>query len=187
MRTLVLILVFLVGAVRTAAAQDDPMVLQRCIWSCLANSPGASSPQYNLCVEERCVESQQQPASAAPSDWHAGIASDGLHRFATTPAEQGYAFTYFCSPGQSYFVLDSLPNPAGQYRLIIGTIEYLVPFDRVRGALSVNIPPASPFMDGVRRGGDWLTVQTMQRGHVIRFSLRGADTAIGDAIEACFG
>ncbi|TLP46954.1 hypothetical protein FDK21_08040 [Cohaesibacter sp. CAU 1516] len=38
------------------------MALQRCIWSCLANSPGATSPKYHACVERNCNETQEQPA-----------------------------------------------------------------------------------------------------------------------------
>ena len=172
-----------------AAAQDDPMVLQRCIWSCLANSPGAESLQYNQCVESRCVAAPvQQSAPTLPdlrSDWHIGRASNGVHFYAGTQAEQGYAFNYFCTPTESFFVLDSLPIPEGQYRLIIGAVEYLVPFNRARGALTVDIPPGSPFMQAVQRG-QMLTVQDMNRQHVIRFSLLGAAAALDTATGNCF-
>lgn len=47
--------------VRPAVAQSpgDPlyelgMELQRCVWSCLANSPGAESAAYNACVQDIC-------------------------------------------------------------------------------------------------------------------------------------
>lgn len=186
MRTFALILLLVVGPIRSAEAEQDPMDVQRCVWSCLANSPGASSPEYEQCVQRHCTGFSQPAPGPVRSDWQGGVASDGVHRYATTPAEQGYALTYFCSKTQSFFTLDHLPVPPGQYRLIVGNVEFLVPFDMARGVLSVNIPPVSPFMDGLRQGGDWLTVQNMQRGHVIRFSLRGADAAIGQAIEACF-
>lgn len=189
MRVLAVILVLLAGAVPAVlAGEEDPMAVQRCVWSCLANSPGASSPEYQQCVQRHCSGFEPPvPNPEAPSDWQGGIAGDGVHRYATTQAEQGYAFTYFCAPGQSFFVLGDLPVPPGQYRLVIGTVAYVVPFDMTRGALSVSIPPASPFMDGVRGGGDMLTVTDMQGAHMIRFSLRGADAAIGEAVRGCFG
>lgn len=170
------------------AAQDDPMALQRCIWSCLADSPGADSLQYDQCVISRCNSiAEQQPAPRLPdfqTDWQIGLASNGVHHYAGTQAEQGYAFNYFCTPAESYFVLD-LPIESGQYRLLIGSVEYLVPFDRKRGALTVDIPPGSAFMQALQ-GGRWLTVQDMSRRHLIRFSLQGAGQAIGNATAQCF-
>jgi hypothetical protein len=37
-----------------AAAQDDPMEEQRCVWRCLADSRGASDPAYHACVRAQC-------------------------------------------------------------------------------------------------------------------------------------
>lgn len=34
--------------------QEDPMAEQRCVWSCLANSRGATDPAYNQCVNTNC-------------------------------------------------------------------------------------------------------------------------------------
>lgn len=108
-----------------------------------------------------------------------------LRRHAGTQAEQGYAFNHFCTPTESYFVLADLPIEAGQYRLLIGSVEYLVPFDRKREALTVDIPPGSAFMQAMQ-GGGWLTVQDMNRRHVIRFSLAGARNALNTAVGRCF-
>jgi len=169
--------------------QEDPMVLQRCIWACLADSPRAASLQYNQCVEVRCVAGEQQQATPRlpdfRSDWQVGLASNGVHHYAGTQAEQGYAFNYFCTPGESYFVLADVPIEAGQYRMLIGSVEYLVPFDRTRGALTVDIPPGSAFMQAVQ-GGRWLSVQDMDRRPVIRFSLAGARAALATAVGRCF-
>lgn len=49
----------------TAAAQEDPMEEQRCVWRCLANSAGASDPAYNACVERQCIAGGA-PAAPAP-------------------------------------------------------------------------------------------------------------------------
>lgn len=187
MRRILAVLVLLWPGI--GVAQDDPMALQRCVWACLADSPGAASLQYNQCVDTRCVaQPQLQTTPSLPtfrSDWRGGLASNGVHHYAGTQAEQGYAFNYFCTPTESFFVLGDLPIEAGQYRLLIGSVEYLVPFDRKRGALSVDIPPGSAFMQAVQRG-QMLTVQDMNRRHVIRFSLAGAQNALSTAVGQCF-
>lgn len=161
------------------------MEVQRCVWSCLYNSPGAGSTIYNQCVDRNCVTQPQPQLSAAPSAWRSGIASDGVHYFATTQAEQGMAFTYFCTLGQSYFVLADVPVPAGQYRLLIGGTDYIVTFDMSRGVLSTSIPASNLFMRAVRVGGDDLRIRSMQGAPVLIFSLRGADEEIGKAIAGC--
>lgn len=171
------------------AAQQETSAVQRCIWSCLAESPGASSLQYDQCVASRCSGALgQYDRPTLPdfrSDWQVGMASNGVHHYAGTQAEQGYAFNYFCTPTESYFVLDGLPAPAGQYRVLIGSVEYLVPFDRSRGELTVNIPPGTAFMQAVQ-GGRWMAVHSMGRVPLIRFSLQGAGPAIGNATAQCF-
>jgi hypothetical protein len=42
-------------AAGAAAAQVDLMAEQRCVWSCLANSPGAASREYSDCVARLCT------------------------------------------------------------------------------------------------------------------------------------
>ncbi len=170
------------------------MELQRCIWRCLSASPGASSPQYNQCVEHYCVEtpSPAQTAAApmftpAPSDWTSGVASDGVHRYATTPAAEGYTWTYFCMPGYSYVVLGDVPVPPGQYRMQIGQTDFLVTLNLTRGVLSADIPADNVFVQAMRRGGDQLTVRSLDGVNLVRFSLRGADQHIGQAIAGCGG
>lgn len=44
----------LAGAASMAAAQDDPMEVQRCIWRCLADARGADDPAYSSCVASKC-------------------------------------------------------------------------------------------------------------------------------------
>ncbi|MEM6939212.1 MAG: hypothetical protein AAF943_03275 [Pseudomonadota bacterium] len=176
-------LIVLIWSAWPAMAQQDAMALQRCIWSCLSNSPGAHSYQYEQCVARHCAP-QAAPIQSA---WWSGIASDGVHRFAMTQAEQGIAFTYFCVPGQSYFVLADVAVPPAQYRFLIGAIDYVITLDTTRGPLSVSIPHDHRFMQAVRRGGEWLSISTMQGQPVIRFSLRGADQHIGQAVSGCLG
>lgn len=59
----------LLSAAPAVAQTEDPMMeQQRCVWSCLANSPGNDSPEYNACVKQYCEEIGAEPApqEAAP-------------------------------------------------------------------------------------------------------------------------
>jgi hypothetical protein len=77
MRPAKLALCLAVLSAAPAAAQiedpmmEDPMMeQQRCVWSCLANSPGNDSPEYNACVKQYCEEIGAEPApqEIAPPD-----------------------------------------------------------------------------------------------------------------------
>lgn len=63
------LLLSLVMAYAVAAQEADPMAEQRCVWACLANSPGAASAEYSACVAEFCSPEPGQgaAASAAPA------------------------------------------------------------------------------------------------------------------------
>ncbi|MDW4497765.1 hypothetical protein R5H30_07220 [Sulfitobacter sp. D35] len=123
MRWLIVALVMLAGAAR---AQDDPMAQQRCVWRCLAASPGNESPEYHQCVARECSVppqgdggAQAQTASpAAPAgdaiaqanqkkvrkgkkgkrleDWTHALATDGERYFAGAEAKQ---------PGRSFYYI----------------------------------------------------------------------------------
>ena len=183
--TLLLICLFTPPAV--AAQVEDPMDVQRCVWRCLADSSGPASAEYNQCVVSLCSgqPAAPRPSVAAPA-WRAGLASDGVHRFAGADAEQGYGFYYFCTPQASFFALTALPMAAGQYRFVIGDVAYLVPLDRSRGDLSVNIPPGDAFMQGVQEGS-WLRVEALNGASLVQFSLSGAGESINSAVQGCFG
>ena len=189
---LTLLLLCLLSPLSVAAQQGDPMDVQRCIWRCLADSSGPASPEYNQCVARLCSGEPAAPLSTpappqpVPLAWRAGLASDGVHRFAGADAEQGYGFYYFCTPQVSFFTLIGLPMDAGQYRFVIGDVAYLVPLDRSRGDLSVNIPPGDVFMQGVQ-AGSWLRVEALDGTSLIQFSLSGAGASINNAVQGCFG
>ncbi|MEZ5913792.1 MAG: hypothetical protein R3D84_17510 [Paracoccaceae bacterium] len=93
-RDLAAFLLLTFGFVQPAAAQDmaDPMALQRCIWQCLSNSPGAESAEYSACVAEHCDEGGAPPQAMAPAAdaprWSQGATADGLGRYAAVVAEQ---------------------------------------------------------------------------------------------------
>ncbi|MEZ5754439.1 MAG: hypothetical protein R3D90_06645 [Paracoccaceae bacterium] len=69
------------------------MALQRCVWACLANSPGAASAEYNACVAEFCSEEEFGGANAGAGG-KATPADTGLAqspRPATRPTDPGQA------------------------------------------------------------------------------------------------
>lgn len=190
------ILVLLTLPVSAVAQDGEGMEMQRCIWRCLAGSPGAASAQYNQCVEDFCVGmddlAEDTPAVndgkpvPPPQVWSAGIASDGVHRFAGIDRGQGYGFYYLCAAqGASYFTLSGLPLNPGQMQVMIGGVRYLVPFDASRGDLSVNIPPATAFFEAVA-AGDRMDLLTPEGDNVLTVTLVGAREALAKAVAGCF-
>lgn len=172
-----------------AFAQDeDPMEMQRCVWSCLANSPGADSLEYNLCVERFCAT--ETALSGLPNNgvpWGVGIASDGITRFAglQVPDGQGEGVYFMCSPRSlPYLMLFAFDRPEGAYRLNIDGREFVLPFDRSRGQLTVSLRPDAQLLD-ILAQGRWLSV-TDPRGYpAASVSLAGAARAIATAQIQC--
>ncbi|MGI1663300.1 hypothetical protein ACRDNQ_13750 [Palleronia sp. KMU-117] len=87
MRRALLLLAALVAGTSAQAQEEDPeMVLQRCVWSCLANSKGADDPAYRACVDAVCVPAagEQSAASAqpAPPPGAPAVLPDAIREFA---------------------------------------------------------------------------------------------------------
>ncbi|MBL4927603.1 hypothetical protein [Fuscibacter oryzae] len=65
--TLTAVALVLAIAAPVAAQDESPeMEQQRCVWSCLANSPGNDSPEYNACVKQYCEDIGAEVAPAEP-------------------------------------------------------------------------------------------------------------------------
>lgn len=64
-----LVLVMTLAAPVAAQDESPEMEQQRCVWSCLANSPGNDSPEYNACVKQYCedIGAEVAPADPAPA------------------------------------------------------------------------------------------------------------------------
>ncbi len=57
--------VALVAGTAVQAQEEDPeTVLQRCVWSCLANSNGADDPAYQACVDAVCMPAWDEALAA---------------------------------------------------------------------------------------------------------------------------
>ncbi len=175
-------------AAMAQAQYVDPMEQQRCVWRCLADSPGNTSPQYHQCVARHCTAPQYRaPEAGAP--WTGGIAADGVTRYAGLTAGSAGApgLYYMCDRrGQSYLMLYRHEGPPGMMRFRIGGQEFTVPFDRRRGALTVDVTPGGRFLNALIYGPSlWIT--DTRGGHVMSLSLHGAAAAIQAALAACRG
>ncbi|MBK0328321.1 hypothetical protein I5535_13595 [Rhodobacteraceae bacterium F11138] len=182
----------LVGLAQMAQAQYvDPMAQQRCIWRCLANSPGNTSSQYHQCVARLCME-QAAPQYSAPATgtaWKSGIAADGVTRFAGADSNQngGPGLYYMCDrQGQSYLMLFRYQGAPGMMRFRIGVQDFSIPFDRSRGALTVNLTPGGRVFNALIYGRS-LWVADMHGAHVMNLTLQGAAGALQGAVAACRG
>lgn len=165
------------------------MELQRCIWRCLANSPGNDSPEYNQCLARNCSGDAQTglqpPVSGQP--WQAGTATDGATRFAgiDLPDGSGRGVYYMCTAaGDSYLMLFAQQSPAGTYQLVIDGSRYPVPFDRSRQQLTLSLQPYSPLLIQLSQG-QWLSVIDIYGTAIMQVSLAGAGQALNAARAAC--
>lgn len=60
-----------ISAASPAYTQEDPMQVQRCIWSCLSDSKGADDPAYHRCVARHCAEETVPQSDAATASQQA--------------------------------------------------------------------------------------------------------------------
>lgn len=79
MRRGLLVVVTLVAATALQAQEEDPeMILQRCVWSCLASSKGADDPAYQACVDTICLPASEGQAAATTTPIQSPLASGVL-------------------------------------------------------------------------------------------------------------
>lgn len=188
MRATMVISALLGVAVPAWAEGDDPMAMQRCVWSCLANSPGASSPQYHQCVMNFCGADGSEPDTPEPG-WTFGLAGDGRTYSAGIAFQDnsGRGLYYMCSQsGESYLVLYRMAGLAGPYRLRVDGVDHWMNFDRSRVELTTPLHRTSPFI-GVLAAGTSIQVFDAAGAFVMQVGLRNARNAIGDAIGTCRG
>ena len=84
-------LLSLVMASAVAAQEADPMAEQRCVWACLANSPGAASAEYSACVAEFCSPEPGQGAAVADPAPETGLAQSPRPQTRPSVAQDGSA------------------------------------------------------------------------------------------------
>jgi hypothetical protein len=133
LRPALLFCLLLAGADAAAQVADDPMEAQRCIWRCLANSPGVSSPEYYSCVAQYCDGTEQggssvpatSPRATVPAmapRWNAGVTSDGQRRYAgVIDPMRETTFYVLCAPdGKLSFALF---GPEGDSSMMVVRID----------------------------------------------------------------
>ncbi|MFA3915491.1 hypothetical protein [Ruegeria hyattellae] len=175
------------------AQQSDPMALQRCIWSCLANSPGAHSAVYHQCVSRLCTEPQYQPQVVTPAPmapgWSAGMAADGQTWSAglAVPDGGGQGFYFQCIPGRdSYLMLYGLKAREGVFQLSIDGRVYPLAFHGRRGELTSDLPASAPFLNLLGQGHA-LSIVDPDGAYRASYSLLNAHGAIWQVRAACGG
>ena len=178
----------LVALPGVAAAQDgDAMETQRCIWRCLYNSPGASSPQYNACVAQMCQGTTPAQPLAGVGGWTSGLAADGITRFAgmAFPDGSGRGIYFMCTPdGQSYLTLYRMAGMPGLYRLVVDGVGYELWFERSRVELATALGSGAPVMRHVS-GGRVLRIEDGTGRWLGEITLSGAGPALQAALSGC--
>lgn len=181
------------GASAQAQVAGDPMELQRCVWRCLANSPGAASAEYNACVAQFCADPQQDSSSpriptprdtipAAAPRWNAGVTADGLGRFAgVIDPIRGNTFYVLCAPdGRRSFALFG-PEGGGS-ALVVRVDESLYSLEFVAGGDGYYAALGPQAAELARlRGAARLTISNAAGWPLFSVVLNGARDAIAAA------
>ncbi|HET9069819.1 MAG TPA: hypothetical protein VFN28_14335 [Amaricoccus sp.] len=179
----------LAAATLPARAQMDPEEEQRCVWSCLANSPGAGSAEYNACVARLCMgdaapaEAQSQPAAPAVprAVWTAGAGQGGA-RYAGVELS-GRSLTFLCQRGgPGLMAVAGLGGDAQAVGVTVDGRAHRLPFVARNGILYTAADPGSPIL-GALLGGSVAEVAT--RGGSAAFPLAGSGAAIRSALKGC--
>lgn len=175
-----------------AWAQEDPMELQRCIWRCLADSPGAASAQYQQCVAAQCGEEPAAPvaspsfAGAGSAPWGVGVTGDGLGHYAGQVApESGNLFYYTCdASGQQNLILSGPEGPSAVLTLEVDGQRFGLWFEQTSGGYTARLEPGSP-VPGLLGAARRFELRNDAGGSLGAFAMVGAGAAIGGARAAC--
>jgi hypothetical protein len=187
----------LVALPSLAAAEEDYMEVQRCVWRCLHGSPGAESQEYQQCVADKCNDpvaaapapqaAPPQPPAVAGPPWSQGATQDGLGFFAGQVApEAGTVLYYTCDTGgaQNLILSGRLDGPAAVLNLDADGQVIGLWFEATPGGLTSRLEPGSPLpglIAAVRR----LEVRSEAGQSLGTFAMAGAGPAINAARAAC--
>jgi hypothetical protein len=181
-----LVLLALGAGTGAAQAQMSPEEEQRCVWQCLANSPGAASREYQACVERLCLgEPAAQPRAAAPqaqprAAWTTGGQANGA-RYAGVEIP-GRSFSILCQRGGPALVaVAGLGGRADRTSLGIDGRAYPLRFVSRNRILYAE---ASPDLLGRLMAGSAVDVASAGAAPA-RFPLAGSGAAIRSALSGC--
>lgn len=174
-------------SVTTAAAQEDPMDLQRCIWRCLADSSGASDPKYHQCVEAVC-DTEVEAATPDPDPiWRVGPTADGQGYYAgQVDRDTGNTLHFTCdATGARNLILSGeVEGPSATLTLEVDGIPSPLWFEAVSGVYFARLD--APLLDTLIKA-DTLTLFNGINTALGRFPMAGGGAAISSALAACGG
>lgn len=165
----------------TPAGAQGVDEMQRCIWRCLADSPGAGSSRYNACVKRMC-ENPNPPAPQRSGWRHVGKPGGGQMASITT----GYStLAYVCQRRKPAVLgIDGLPGPASAVSVSVDGKAYRAGFATQGNTHYTVIPPGSALLRAILAGN---TVQFRNPAgrSTSSFSLSGSGKAIRAALSNC--
>ncbi|MBX3597266.1 MAG: hypothetical protein KF874_06815 [Rhizobiaceae bacterium] len=172
-------------SVGEAAAQMNPEEEQRCVWQCLANSPGAASRQYQDCVDRMCTSRPPEKiplATPAPRVvWKSGKGAGNSH-FAGVESN-GKSFSFLCKRGgPGLFAIAGFRGPADAMAFRIDGQDYGLPFIAQNGIYYTN---ATSHLIKALMSGKAVHIANKQTRVSGAFSLAGSSAAIGNALAGC--
>lgn len=181
-----------------AGAEEDYMEVQRCVWRCLADSPGAESAQYHQCVAAKCNEPSAEPAlpraaapPAAPASgfpaWTFGATADGLGRYAGQfAAETGNVIYYTCdgSGTENLLLSGEVEGPGAVLTLDVDGQAFGLWFEPSPGGYTARLEPGSP-VPGLLMRARRFELRNGAGWSLGRFAMGGAGAAIGGARASC--
>lgn len=205
MRLLLLSIFALSYHLASPALSQSADEVQRCVWSCLANSSGANSPEYNACVEKRCVgqskgKQQNQPASEPQTTNRWAVKPltpdtppylDGRTAYVKSADNRLY-LNYICGrDGDSHFILaGEVLSDKGltdgtkiSARMTIDSnTAHWFSFGEYEGTLTTEVAPGLSLFKELQKGKKLVIDLTKYSAH---FSLKGSSKALSAAIDYC--
>lgn len=175
------------GLASGVMAQEDPMAVQRCVWSCLSNFPPNTNPAYHQCVEDHCVPMMEtQPEAPRPDRWQAGRIDGGRTAYAGVDSPDGnIGVYYFCDrAGRSELMIAGVPTTAGTWVLEVGGTPYSFAFAPRSNGVSTRVGRSDAVLAALRSGSRvGLQGRGLPQGSTL--TLKGSSAAFSEALAFC--
>lgn len=170
-----------------AMAQEDPMEVQRCVWSCLSNFGPADNPAYEQCVVDHCGFDEASDQAATPTGWQSGRIDNGRTAYAgvDTP-DGGKGVYYFCDrAGRSELMIAGVSGPAGAWALVIDGQTYAFNFAVRANGVSTRIDPGDDVLGALSRGSRVALSGPGLPDNDTSMGLSGSSRAISQTLSFC--
>lgn len=170
-----------------AQAQMSAEEEQRCVWRCLADSPGAASKQYSDCVQRYCVPPRQSTAPRAGKPrmrgWTNHQTGNGAAHSAAIDTGS-HSLSYICQRGgPGLLAIAGMGGRAQGVAIAVDGRGFRQNFVTRNGILYTDADAGSPLLAALM-GGNQVQV-TGGDGVRTAFPLTGSGTAIRSAMAAC--